>query len=89
MAWVAKCGRPCTVSEIAVCCAVDLAMVSCHLQLLSRAGILQYSKVGREVSYAVEYGQLCRAFRGLADAIEQCCPADPAGARAGGCRDKR
>ncbi len=80
-----KCGRACSVGEVAECCSVDLSVVSRHLQMLERAGILESEKTGRSVSYGVRYAHLCQTLRGLADAIEQCCPADQAGACAGGC----
>ncbi|MBX3403747.1 MAG: winged helix-turn-helix transcriptional regulator [Phycisphaeraceae bacterium] len=86
---LAKCGRACSVSEVAECCSVDFSVVSRHLQLLERAGILVSSREGRTVSYAVKYGHLCQALRGLADALEQCCPADQAAECAGGCCAKR
>lgn len=70
-----KCSRPCTVGEIAECCAVDLSVVSRHLQVLERAGMLKSQRSGRSVAYAVQYGDLCRILRQLADAIDQCCPA--------------
>ena len=82
---IAKCARGCTVSEVAECCSVDLSVVSRHLQLLERAGVLESSKKGRTVSYAVKYASLCRTLRGLADALEHCCPADTCAAGAGGC----
>ena len=69
-----KCGRPCSVGEVAECCAVDLSVVSRHLQSLARAGILSPSKAGRTVSYAVRYGETCRRLRRLADSIEACAP---------------
>jgi ArsR family transcriptional regulator, arsenate/arsenite/antimonite-responsive transcriptional repressor len=82
---LAKCSRPCTVSEVAECCSVDFSVVSRHLQLLERAGIVESTREGRTVSYVVKYGDLCRTLRGLADAIEQCCPADQRPSSAGGC----
>jgi ArsR family transcriptional regulator, arsenate/arsenite/antimonite-responsive transcriptional repressor len=81
-----KCGRACSVSEVAECCAVDFSVVSRHLQLLERAGVLESVKLGRTVFYAVKFVHLCRTLRGLADAIEECCPAG--GACAGGCCGK-
>jgi len=71
---LAKCGRACSVSEIAECCPVDLSVVSRHLQILERAGLLEVVKQGRTVFYRVRYTQFCGALRGLADAIEGCCP---------------
>lgn len=78
VACLAKCGRPCSVSEIAECCSVDMSVVSRHLAMLARAGILQARKEGRTVFYAMRYSELASHLRSLADAIDQCCP--PAGA---------
>ncbi|NDG64233.1 MAG: ArsR family transcriptional regulator [Planctomycetes bacterium] len=69
-----KCGRACLVGEVAECCSVDLSVVSRHLQLLERAGILEVVKEGRTVSYCVKYGVLCEMFRSIANAIESSCP---------------
>ena len=71
---LAKCGRPCAVGEIAQCCSVDLSVVSRHLALLARAGVLEASKSGRTVSYAVRFGEVSSHLRALADAIDACCP---------------
>jgi len=88
-----KCGRACSVTEVADCCSVDFSVVSRHLQMLERAGILESTKAGRTVSYAVRYGHLCQTLRELAAAIEQCRPADQLAGRAamctGGCYAKR
>lgn len=70
-----KCGRACTVGEVAACCAVDLSVVSRHLQQLSRAGLLASVKSGRSVSYEVRYDDLSSKLRGLAAAIEEFRPA--------------
>ena len=40
LACLAKCARPCSVTEIAACCSVDLSVVSRHLALLERAAIV-------------------------------------------------
>lgn len=67
-----KCSRACTVSEIAECCNVDLSVVSRHLAMLERAGVLDCTKQGRTVYYQVRYAALIGAFRALANAIEVC-----------------
>jgi ArsR family transcriptional regulator len=85
---LAKCGRACSVSEVAECCSVDFSVVSRHLQILERAGVAKAVKEGRTVMYSVEYGRVCQSLRGLADAIQQCCPSDQAAACAGGCCGK-
>lgn len=69
-----KCGRACTVTEIAECCSVDFSVVSRHLQLLQRAGLVAATKTGRSVSYSVEYDEFCHRLRALAGAIEHCRP---------------
>ena len=71
---LAKCGRACSVSEVADCCHVDLSVVSRHLALLEAAGVIEGRKAGRVVSYRVRYADVCRALRALADAMETLCP---------------
>lgn len=84
VACIAKCGRGCSVSEIAECCSVDLSVVSRHLATLARAGVLETTKEGRTVFYKVRYAYLIRSLRDLADAIEGCHP-DPKGSCNGKC----
>src|SRR5689334_1130924 len=55
IACLAKCGRGCSVSEVAECCAVDFSVVSRHLSLLETAGVLESVKEGRTVFYKVRY----------------------------------
>jgi len=74
LACLMKCGRASTVTELAECCSVDFSVVSRHLAILQRAGVLQAVKQGRAVMYAVQYRQLSQRLRVLADAIEACCP---------------
>tara|TARA_R110002020_G_scaffold280541_2_gene496283 strand:+ start:483 stop:860 length:378 start_codon:yes stop_codon:yes gene_type:complete len=71
---LAKCGRPCSVTELTECCAVDISVVSRHLAVLEKAGVLTSMKEGRTVYYAVRYKHLTEAFRALAKAIEGCRP---------------
>lgn len=75
IACIAKCARGCSVGEVAECCSVDFSVVSRHLALLSRAGVLEAAKEGRTVFYRVRYVDLSRTLRALADAIEECAPA--------------
>lgn len=82
VACIAKCGRGCSVSEVAECCSVDLSVVSRHLSQLADAGVLHSRKEGRTVFYAVRYSDLTKMLRGLADAIDECCPD---GQTEGGC----
>lgn len=96
-ACLAKCGRPCSVGEVAACCAVDLSVVSRHLGALARAGLLESEKRGKGVWYRVRFADLSTRLRALADAIDLCCPSGcgaslpegsgAPGARQGGCAD--
>lgn len=74
VACIAKCGRGCSVGEVAQCCSVDLSVVSRHLALLARAGVLEATKRGRTVVYAVRYEAVCGTLRAMADAFQGCCP---------------
>lgn len=76
---IAKCSRGCSVGEVAECCSVDISVVSRHLALLARAGVLEAKKEGRTVFYRVRYSEVCRSLRALADALEDCCPEKGAG----------
>jgi ArsR family transcriptional regulator, arsenate/arsenite/antimonite-responsive transcriptional repressor len=71
---LAKCGRACSVTELAECCSVDLSVVSRHLAMLERAAVISSIKKGRTVFYAVKYIELCAKLRSLANAIEECDP---------------
>jgi ArsR family transcriptional regulator len=86
VACIAKCGRGCSVGEVAECCSVDLSVVSRHLALLADAGVLESRKEGRVVFYAVRYGELTSTLRALADAIDEC---SGDGSGGGGCCDGR
>ncbi len=74
-------------TQAAECCSVDLSVVSRHLAILRDAGALSVRKEGRQIYYDVRYGELARTLRGLADAIEACCPSEPEPAQ--GTRRKR
>lgn len=74
VACIAKCGRGCSVGEVAECCAVDFSVVSRHLALLARAGVLEATKNGRTMLYRVRYAELTRSLRSLAHALDACCP---------------
>jgi len=82
LACLAKCARPCTVSELAACCDVDLSVVSRHLAQLARAGLLDSDRSGRTVRYTARSAELAARFRALAAAFDECCPGLP------GCCDK-
>jgi ArsR family transcriptional regulator len=83
VACLAKCGRPCSVGEVAECCSVDVSVVSRHLAHLARAGVLDAKKEGREVYYAVRFKELAQTLRSLADELDTCCPDQ--GGRGGSC----
>lgn len=74
IACIAKCGRACSVGEVAECCAVDFSVVSRHLALLAKAGVLEAKKEGRTMLYRVRFQELTRVLRRLADAIDGCRP---------------
>ena len=71
---LAKCRRPCGVSELVGCCSVDISVVSRHLAMLRDAGILHAEKRGKEVYYSVRCKEVVSTLRRIADAIEACCP---------------
>ncbi len=67
------CRRPCTVSEIAECCPVDVSVVSRHLAILRDAGLLEATRRGKQVHYRVRYDIVTGTLRAVADAVERCC----------------
>ncbi|HCT43709.1 MAG: hypothetical protein CMJ35_14705 [Phycisphaerae bacterium] len=71
-----KCGRPCSVTEVAECCSIDFSMVARHLSTLARAGLLSSEKKGRTVWYQADAPALATYFRDLADAIDELSPQD-------------
>jgi ArsR family transcriptional regulator len=73
---LAGCRRPTTVSELAECCPVDLSVVSRHLATLREAGLVEAEKQGKQVYYTVRYDLVTGTLRGVADAVEACCPDD-------------
>jgi ArsR family transcriptional regulator, arsenate/arsenite/antimonite-responsive transcriptional repressor len=72
-----KCGRPCSVTEVAACCSIDFSMVARHLATMARAGLLSSEKQGRTVWYAADGPALAARFRDLADAIDELTPRTP------------
>jgi ArsR family transcriptional regulator len=72
LACLAKCGRGCTVGELAECSDVDFSVVSRHLTLLARAGVVAARKNGRAVYYHVQFAAMSQSFRALANAIDAC-----------------
>lgn len=85
LACLAKCGRACSVTELAECCSVDFSVVSRHLALLETAGVLEAAKHGRTVLYMVRYQRLSETLHALASAFEACCPDGKTSARKGEC----
>ena len=77
LARLGRTGRPTTVTEAATCCPVDLSVVSRHLSVLRRAGVVEAEKTGREVRYTLSAADLAAGLRSLADALEACCPPEP------------
>ena len=69
-----KCGRPCSVSEVAECCDVEFSVVNKHMKVLAAAGVLNAEKEGRTVWYSARCGDLCARFARLIDAIAEWCP---------------
>ncbi len=69
-----KCGRPCSVSEVARCCDVEFSVVNKHLKVLAAAGVLSAAKEGRTVWYAARCRELCARLARLIDAIAEWCP---------------
>lgn len=62
-----------TVTEVAARCPVDISVVSRHLKILHRAGVLDYEKRGREAHYEVRIGFLAGRLRDLAGTLEALC----------------
>lgn len=71
LACLIKCGRPCSVTEVAECCSTDFSMVARHLAALARADVLDARKQGRTVWYSAEAKDLSARLRELADAIDE------------------
>ena len=61
---------PMKVSEVRDCCGVHLSGVSRHLKTLRDAGVVEATKVGREVRYRLSRSDLIEQLRRLADALE-------------------
>lgn len=71
---LARCQSELTVSQVAVCCPIDISVVSRHLATLRDAGVVESEKRGKEVYYKVRPGALVQSLRVIADEIEACCP---------------
>jgi len=79
LALLARRCEPCTVSQIAQCCPINISVVSRHLALLRDAGILAARKQGKHVFYTVRYEEVVALLRRMADGIEACCVKNPNG----------
>jgi len=66
-----KCGRPCSVTEVAECCSVDFSVVSRHLALMAKAGLVAAKKEGRTVWYSADAPALAERFRDIAKAFNE------------------
>ena len=78
LAAVAEGGREMNVGQVAARFPLDVSVVSRHLALLREAGVLASQKKGKQVFYRVLVKELAGMLRGLADALEACCPAPEA-----------
>lgn len=74
---LAQCTKPRTVTQISECCPTDFSVVSRHLGVLRDAGIVSAERRGKEVHYVVRFKAIVSMLRGMADAIESCCPNNP------------
>lgn len=90
LACLVKCGRPCSVTEVAECCSIDFSMVARHLAALARAGLLEARKEGRSVWYQARAAELSAQFHELGDAITEWSAVDgcdsESSSGSGGCR---
>jgi len=82
LAVLAGCGGARSVTELAVCCPVDLSVVSRHLAVLRDAGLVESARAGKAVLYRARCDVLARTLRAIADALDRCCPADRPSERA-------
>jgi ArsR family transcriptional regulator len=71
---LAEAAEPCTVGALAEGSGVDMSVVSRHLGILREAGVIQCQKQGKEVRCVVQTQALVKILRGLANALEACCP---------------
>lgn len=71
---LAECRVADCVGSIAECCPVDLSVISRHLSVLRKAGLVSAERMGKEVRYALNRDFIVKFLRSLADSIEDCCP---------------
>jgi ArsR family transcriptional regulator len=84
VALAGKC-RDCSVGELGQCLTVDVSVVSRHLAQLRAAGVLHAEKRGKQVRYSILFTRLGETLRGIADAIDECCPPGMDGCSGGSC----
>jgi len=68
-----NCSDHTNVKELSTCCDVDLSVVSRHLSILKKSGILKAEKKGKEVFYSINSKELVKSLRSIADFVEGCC----------------
>jgi ArsR family transcriptional regulator, arsenate/arsenite/antimonite-responsive transcriptional repressor len=71
---LAESREPCTVGVVAEGSGIDLSVVSRHLAILREAGVIRCDKQGKEVRCVVQTDVVAKILRGLADALDACCP---------------
>ena len=64
------CDKPQNVMCLCACCQVDTSVVSRHLKVLTREGIVQVEKRGRERTYSLNRQYVANRLRTLADKID-------------------
>lgn len=68
---LARCKRPCTVTELAECCPVDFSVVSRHLAILRDAGIVEAEKQGKQVYYSARLMDVATMLSDIAASLKQ------------------
>ena len=66
------CKSPQNVMCLCDCCSVDASVVSRHLKILEREGIVSLQKNGRERTYTLNRSDVAARLRELADKIDCC-----------------
>jgi DNA-binding transcriptional ArsR family regulator len=67
---------PVCVNDITSRFSISRPAISHHLKVLKNHRLVRSEKVGQEVYYVATVGVLAPKLRGLADTLEQCCPAE-------------
>lgn len=65
-----ECQIPQNAMCLCSCCSVDASVVSRHLKVLAREGVVSFEKKGREKTYTLNRLYLANQLRELADLIE-------------------